>query len=73
MKYAYKTCLLATKGLHVSGDDQSAKLAEILEVESNKLGERGWRLVSVTPTLNSGGSTSKLLLTFSKPIKKAKQ
>ena len=50
----------------MSGDDQSDKLAESLENESNELGERGWRLTAVTPTLINGGSVSKLLLTFRK-------
>ena len=50
----------------MSGDDQSDKLAESLEKESNELGERGWRLTAVTPTLINGGSVSKLLLTFRK-------
>jgi len=50
----------------VSGDDQTDKLAESLEKESNELGKRGWRLTTVTPTLINGGSVSKLLLTFRK-------
>jgi len=73
MSYAYKTCILSPTGLHVSGDDQSLKLAESLEKKSNELGKRGWRLVSVTPTLNSGGSASKLLLTFCKRVEEADQ
>lgn len=66
MRYVYKTCVIYPKGLRVSGDDQSDKLAESLEKESNELGKRGWRLTSVTPTLINGGSVSKLLLTFRK-------
>lgn len=50
----------------MSGDDQSDKLAESLEKESNELGKRGWKLTAVTPTLINGGSVSKLLLTFRK-------
>ena len=69
MNYRYKTCLLSPKGMHVSGDDQSSKLSELLEEKSNELGKNGWRLVSVTPTLNSGGSATKLLLTFMQKIK----
>ena len=69
MNYRYKTCLLSPKGMHVSGDDQSSKLSELLEEKSNELGKKGWRLVSVTPTLNSGGSATKLLLTFIQKIK----
>lgn len=68
MNYAYKTCILSPKGMHVSGDDQSDKLAKSLETESSELGKEGWRLVSVTPTLINGGSVSKLLLTFCKPV-----
>jgi hypothetical protein len=66
MRYAYKTCVIHPKGLRVSGDDQSKKLAESLEKESNELGKRGWRLTAVTPTVINGGSVSKLLLTFRK-------
>jgi len=66
MRYAYKTCVIYPKGLRVSGDDQSDKLAESLEKECNALGKRGWRLTTVTPTLINGGSVSKLLLTFRK-------
>ncbi len=68
MNYRYKTCLLSPKGMHVSGDDQSSKLSELLEEKSNELGKKGWRIVSVTPTLNSGGSATKLLLTFMQEI-----
>ena len=73
MNYAYKTYILSPKGLHVTGDDQSDKLADSLEKKSNELGKQGWRLVSVTPTLNSGGSVSKLLLTFCKRIEEVDQ
>lgn len=66
MQYEYKTCIIYPKGLRVSGDDQSAKLAEKLEKESNELGKSGWRLTAVTPTLINGGSVAKLLLTFRK-------
>ena len=69
MRYAYKTCVIYPKGLRVSGDDQSDKLAESLERESNELGKRGWLLTTVTPTLINGGSASKLLLTFRKKFK----
>ena len=66
MRYTYKTCVIHPKGLRVSGDDQTDKLAESFEKESNELGKRGWRLTTVTPTLINGGSVSKLLLTFRK-------
>ncbi len=66
VKYLYVTRVLAPKGLRVSGDDHTAVLAQSLESVSNELGADGWKLVAVTPTLSSGGSASKLLLTFRK-------
>ena len=66
MQYSYKTCVIYPKGLRVSGDDQSVKLAENLEKESNELGKLGWRLTAVTPTLINRGSVAKILLTFRK-------
>ena len=69
MPYEYKTCVIYPKGIRVSGDDQSDKLAESLEKESNALGKRGWCLTTVTPTLINGGSVSKLLLTFRRKSK----
>ena len=69
MRYAYKTCVIYPKGLRVSSDDQSDKLAESLDKECNEFGKRGWRLTAVTPTLINGGSVSKLLLTFRKKSK----
>ena len=69
MRYAYKTCVIYPKGLRVSGDDQTDKLADSLGKECNELGKVGWRLTAVTPTLINGGSVSKLLLTFRKKSK----
>ena len=69
MRYTYKTCVIHPKGLHVSGDDQTDKLADSLGKECNELGKVGWRLTAVTPTLINGGSVSKLLLTFRKKSK----
>ena len=69
MRYAYKTCVIYPKGLRVSGDDQTDKLAESLEKECNELGKKGWCLTAVTPTLINGGSVSKLLITFRKKSK----
>lgn len=70
VKYVYITRTLAPKGLRVSGDDHTAFLAETLERVSNDLGAEGWKLVAVTPTISSGGSASKLLLTFRKKAEK---
>ena len=64
MNYSYKTLTLSPSGLRVSGDDQSEKLAELLEKESNALGEKGWEMVNAMPTLSSGGSVSKILVIF---------
>ena len=69
MEYAYKTCIIYPKGIRVSGDDQSVKIAESLEQKSNELGKNGWCLTSVTPTLINGGAVTKLLLTFRKKSK----
>jgi hypothetical protein len=69
MRYTYKTCVIHPKGLRVSGDDQTDKLADSLGKECNELGKVGWRLTAVTPTLINGGSVSKLLLTFRKKSK----
>jgi hypothetical protein len=68
MRYAYKTCVIYPKGLRVSGDDQTDKLAENLQKKCNELGKGGWQLVAVTPTLINSGSVSKLLLTFHKKL-----
>ena len=64
MKYAYKTISVAPTGLRVSGDDHTQKLSELLEEESNELGEKGWEMVAVVPSLASGGSVSKVMAIF---------
>ena len=68
MPHEYKTCVIYPKGLRVSGDDQSDKLAECLEKKSNALAQSGWDLTTVTPTLTNAGSVSKLLVTFCRKI-----
>ena len=68
MKYAYKTLSLIPGGLRVAGDDHTVKLAEALENEGNALGSEGWELVSVFPTVSGGGSASKLLAVFRRPL-----
>ena len=67
MKYAYKTISVAPTGLRVSGDDHTKKLSELLEEESNKLGKKGWEMVTVVPSLASGGSVSKVMAIFKRP------
>ena len=64
MKYSYKTIIVAPAGMRVSGDDQTTKLAELLEKISNDLGEKGWEMVSALPTLSSGGSVSRVIAVF---------
>lgn len=73
VKYVYVTRTLAPKGLRVSGDDHTTVLAEGLERASNELGAKGWKLIAVTPTMSSGGSASKLLLTFRKKADKLRE
>ena len=67
MKYSYKVATVAPAGLRVSGDDQTDKLSELLEKESNALGEEGWEMVSALPTLSNGGSTSKVMVVYKRP------
>ena len=67
MKYSYKTIIVAPAGLRVSGDDQTTKLAELLEKKSNDLGEEGWEMVNALPTLSSGGSVSRVIAVFKRP------
>lgn len=68
MKYSYKTIAIAPAGIRVSGDDQTTKLAEMLEKKSNALGKEGWQMVNVLPTLSSGGSVSKIMAVYKRPI-----
>ena len=67
MKYSYKTIAISPAGLRVTGDDQTTKLAELLSKKSNDLGKEGWEMVSVLPTLSSGGSASKIMAVFKRP------
>ena len=67
MKYSYKTIIVAPAGLRVSGDDQTAILAELLEKKSNALGKDGWEMVNLLPTLSNGGSVSKAIAVFKRP------
>ena len=68
MKYSYKVITVAPAGLRVSGDDQTDKLSELLQKKSNALGEEGWEMVSALPTLSNGGSTSKVMVVYKRPL-----
>ena len=73
MKYSYKVITVAPAGLRVSGDDQTDKLSELLQKESNALGEKGWEMVSALPTLSNGGSTSKVMVVYKRPLADSNQ
>ena len=68
MKFEYLTRVLGRKGYRISGDDHSDKLAEMLKLTSDELGRKGWELVSVFPSLMSGGAAAKLLATYKRPV-----
>nr|ADI22724.1 hypothetical protein [uncultured verrucomicrobium HF0500_27H16] len=67
MKFEYLTRVLGRKGYRISGDDHSDKLAEMLKLTSDELGRKGWELVSVFPSLMSGGAAAKVLATYKRP------
>ena len=73
MKYSYKVISVAPAGLRVSGDDQTDKLSELLQEESNALGEKGWDMVSALSTLSNGGSTSKVMVVYKRPLADSNQ
>ena len=62
----YKTIVVSTRGLRIKGDDTSGELVEVIDIRSNKMSEKGWKLFSVTPSLMSEGALIKLMLTFVK-------
>jgi hypothetical protein len=64
MEFEYLTRVIGVKGYRISGDDHSDKLASKLEEVSTGLGKDGWELVSVLPSLMSGGAAAKLLAVF---------
>ena len=68
MNYEYVTHVLGRKGYRISGDDHSEKLAELLQDQSNAIGENGWELISVFPSLISNGAAAKLLATYKRPL-----
>ena len=69
MKYEYLTKVLGRKGYRISGDDHSDKLAEMVQAMSNELGELGWELVALFPSLMSGGAAAKLLATYKRQLR----
>jgi hypothetical protein len=68
VKFEYEIKVLGRKGYRISGDDHSDKLAEMVQLSSNELGKDGWDLVSVFPSLMSGGAAAKLLATYKRPV-----
>ena len=67
--FEYKVRIFSPEGIRVKGDDLTEKIAQNLEVESNKLAKNGWQILSLVPTVSSEGSVSKLLVTFQRSIK----
>ena len=49
----YKTIVVSTNGLRIKGDDTSVELSAIIDKRSNEMSEKGWKLLSVTPSLMS--------------------
>ncbi|MAE52581.1 MAG: hypothetical protein CMI20_00525 [Opitutae bacterium] len=68
MSTTYKTIVVSTKGLRIKGDDTSAELAVAIDEKSNEMYEKGWKLLSITPSLLSEGALIKLMLTFVKEL-----
>jgi hypothetical protein len=68
VKFEYEIKVLGRKGYRISGDDHSDKLADMLQLASNELGKDGWELISVFPSLMSGGAAAKLLATYRRPV-----
>ena len=67
--FEYKVKFFSPEGIRVKGDDLTEKIAQKLEIESNKLAKNGWQILSLVPTVSSEGSVSKLLVTFQRSIK----
>lgn len=64
MSYEYKSISLTPDGIRVKGDDITEKLASMINAECNSHSRKGWRLISVIPSLKSEGAVVKLLVTF---------
>jgi hypothetical protein len=64
MNYEYKSISLTPDGIRVKGDDITEKLATMINEESNNQSRKGWRLISIIPSLKSEGAVVRLLVTF---------
>lgn len=64
MNYEYKSISLTPDGIRVKGDDVTEKLATMINEESNNQARKGWRLISIIPSLKSEGAVVRLLVTF---------
>jgi len=68
MNYEYKSISLTPDGIRVKGDDITEKLAAMINEVSNSNGKKGWRLISVIPSLKSEGAVVRLLVTFEREV-----
>lgn len=68
MNYEYKSISLTPDGIRVKGDDITEKLAAMINEASNDNGKKGWRLISVIPSLKSEGAVVRLLVTFEREV-----
>ena len=68
MNYEYKSISLTPDGIRVKGDDITEKLAAMINEVSNSNGQKGWRLISVIPSLKSEGAVVRLLVTFEREV-----
>jgi hypothetical protein len=64
MNYEYKSISLTPDGIRVKGDDLTEKLAAMINEKSNNHSRKGWRLISIIPSLMSEGAVVRLLVTF---------
>ena len=67
-QFEYKTVSISPVGIRIKGDDISEKLADLLNNRSNELAKERWRLLSILPSLKSGGAVAKLLVTFERTV-----
>lgn len=68
MLFEYKTVIVSPSGLRVKGDDHSQELAELLSKNNNELAKRGWRVISINPSMTSQGAVVKMLITLERKI-----
>jgi hypothetical protein len=66
MSSSYKTLVIKTKGMRIKGDDTSSELAMEIDQKSTEMSKKGFKLLSVTPSLLSEGALIKVMLTFVK-------